>query len=81
MLGWLPRLAHILYCNKREKNIMPENKNKVELKNEEITKLKEITHKGKTSAREIIHANILLNTNELNPNKKKTREIAEILDI
>jgi len=60
---------------------MPENKYKVELSEDEVLKLKEITHKGKSSAREIMHANILLNTNDMKSNKKTVREIAEILDI
>jgi len=60
---------------------MPETKYKVELSEEEIAKLKEITHKGKISAREIMHANILLNTNDKQINKKNNREIAEIFNI
>jgi len=60
---------------------MPENKYKVEISEEEIEKLKEITHKGKISAREIMHANILLNTNDNQANKKNNREIAEIFNI
>jgi len=61
--------------------IMPEIKYKVELSELEIAKLKEITHKGKSSAREIMHANILLNTNDIHSVKKNNREIAEILGI
>jgi transposase len=61
---------------------MPDNKYKVELSEEEIEKLKEITHKGKSSAREIMHAHILLNTNDSMAEKKKNnREIAEIFNI
>jgi len=61
---------------------MPENRYKIILKEEEIEKLKEITHKGKSSAREIMHANILLKTNDGTPEKKKNnREIAEIFGI
>jgi DNA-binding Lrp family transcriptional regulator len=60
---------------------MPKTKYRVELSDEEELKLKEITHKGKSSAREIMHANILLNTNDLQPKKKSNREIAEILGI
>ena len=60
---------------------MPENKHKVELSEKEIEKLKELTHKGKISAREIMHANILLSTNDLQINKKNNREIAEIFNI
>jgi len=61
---------------------MPENKYKIILNEAEIEKLKEITHKGKASAREIMHANILLSTNDGIPEKKKNnREIAEIFSI
>ena len=60
---------------------MPENKYKVELSEAEVEKLKEITHKGKISAREIMHANILLNTNDGGENKKNNREIAEIFSV
>jgi len=61
---------------------MPNEKYKVELSNEEVEKLKEITHKGSgNSARKIMHANILLNTNDLNPVKKADREIAEIFNL
>ena len=41
---------------------MPENKYRVELSEMEIEKLKEITHKGKTSAREIMYANNVLSS-------------------
>ena len=61
---------------------MPENKYKVELSESEIAKLREITHRGnQNSAREIMHANILLNTNDLNPNKRSDREISEIFGV
>lgn len=62
---------------------MPKNNYEVKLSNEEIEKLKAITHKGtKSSAKTIMHANILLNTNDgLLEKKKNNREIAEIFDI
>ena len=60
---------------------MPENKYKVELSEAEIEKLKEITHKGKSSARKIMHAQILLNTNDKSETKKNNREIGEIFGV
>ena len=60
---------------------MPEVKHKVNLSDAEVTKLKEITQKGKSSARKIMHANILLKTNINNENVRSVREIAEILEI
>jgi len=60
---------------------MPEIKYKVELSEAEIIKLKEITHKGKESARKIIHANILLKSNVVNEKFRSVREIAEMLEI
>jgi hypothetical protein len=61
---------------------MPENKYIVKLSETEIETLKEITHKGKSSARTIMHANILLKTNDGIPEKKKNnREIAEIFGV
>jgi len=60
---------------------MPENKYRVELSESEIEILTGITHKGKWSAHEIMHANILLNTNDLLASKKDNREIAEIFSI
>jgi transposase len=61
---------------------MPENKYRVELSEAEVAKLKEITHKGKSSARKIMHANILLKTNVGNGQEvRSVREIAEILEI
>lgn len=61
---------------------MPQEKYKVELTDDEIHQLKNVTHKGNTnSARKIMHANVLLNTNDLNPTKKTDREIAEIYNL
>jgi hypothetical protein len=59
---------------------MPESRYKVELTNEEISKLKHITHNGSNaSAKTILHANILLNTNDNRPERKKNnKELAEI---
>ena len=61
---------------------MPNEKYKVELSADEIGVLREITHKGnKHSAKTIMHANILLNTNDLNPTKKTDRELSEIFGV
>ena len=60
---------------------MPETKYRIELSDSEIEKLREITHKGKAAAKTIMHANILLNTNDRAENKKNNREIAEIFSI
>ena len=62
---------------------MPKINHKVELKNEEIEKLKKITHKGaRESARTIMHANILVLSNDgLGDKRENNREIAEIFDI
>ena len=70
----------------KEKNkeyIMPEKKYKVQLSPEEESMLREITHKGsKNTAKTILHANILLKTNEKTTGiKRNTREIAEIFDV
>jgi len=61
---------------------MPREKYKVELSIEEKQKLKDLTHKGSgNSAKVIMHANVLLNTNDLNAVRKTDREIAEIFNI
>ena len=61
---------------------MPKEKYKVELSEEEVKQLQKITHKGnKNSASTIMHANVLLNTNDLNPNKRTDRELSEIFGI
>lgn len=61
---------------------MPKEKYIVELSGQEKEFLLGITHKGSTnSAKKIMHANVLLNTNDLNPSKKTDREIAEIFSI
>lgn len=62
---------------------MPKNNHKVKLSAEEVERLKSITHKGaNASAKTVMHANILLNTNDGTPEKKKNnRELAEIFDI
>jgi len=62
---------------------MPKLNNKVSLTDEEIEKLKALTHKGAgESARTIMHANILLFTNDrLGEKKKGIRETAELFDI
>ena len=62
---------------------MPKVNHKVELTDEEMEQLKDITHKGaRESARTIMHANILLLSNDaLGEQKKSDREIGEIFDI
>lgn len=62
---------------------MPKQKNKVSLSEQEIEKLKSLTHKGSgASAKTIMHANILLFTNDgLGKKKKGVRETAELFDI
>jgi len=57
---------------------MPKDVYKVYLTDNEIKALLEITHKGNNnSALEIMHANILLSTNDNNLSKKTDREIAD----
>jgi transposase len=62
---------------------MPKYNYNVNLSTEETEKLKLITHKGaRESARVIMHANILLFTNDnLGEKKKSIRETAELFDI
>ena len=62
---------------------MPEIKYKVRLTDEEVAMLREITHKGsKNPAKTILHANILLKTNEnKEENQRSVREIAEIFEV
>ena len=62
---------------------MPRNIYEVVLTADEIEQLKSITHKGRNhSARTIMHANILLKTNDGDPwHKKDHRTIAEIFGI
>ena len=62
---------------------MREIKYKVRLTPEESTLLREITHKGsKNTAKTILHAHILLKSNENNAEKQRSvREIAEIFDV
>jgi transposase len=62
---------------------MPKLNNIVKLTTEEIERLKILTHKGSgKSARTIMHANILLFTNDgLGDKKKGIHEIAELFDI
>jgi len=58
---------------------MPKTKYSVKLTEEEIKRLQEITHKGtKNSAQTIIHANILLKSNEMH---RTVREISEIFEV
>lgn len=62
---------------------MPKKSHEVHLEAEEREKLKALTHKGAgQSAKTIMHANILLMTDEGQGSKKRSiREIAEIFDI
>ena len=62
---------------------MPTINHNVNLTDTEIEDLKSLTHKGSgQSARTIMHANILLFSNDGLGDKKKTnREIAELFDI
>ena len=61
---------------------MPKEKYPVELSGQEMQLLFDVTHKGNNnSAKKIMHANVLLNTNDLSPTKKTDREIAEIFNI
>ena len=62
---------------------MPKHSNTINLTSEEIEKLKALTHKGSgASAKTIMHANILLFTNDgLGGKKKGVRETAELFDI
>lgn len=63
--------------------IMPRNNYDIRLNDDEIEILKSITHKGtKVSAKTIMHAHILLQTNDgLGDKRKNNREIAELFDI
>jgi transposase len=62
---------------------MPKKNHTICLTSEEITKLKSLTHKGSgESARSIMHAHILLLTDDSRPEKKKNiREVAALFDI
>ena len=61
---------------------MPKEKYIVELSDLEIELLNKITHKGnKNTAKTIMHAYVLLNTNDLSPTKRTDREISEIFGI
>lgn len=61
---------------------MPKEKYMIELTSEETKVLREITHNGKNnSAKTIMHANVLLITNETNANRKTDREIADLFGI
>ena len=62
---------------------MPKLINTIDLTEEEVKKLKSLTHKGAgVSAKTIMHANILLFTNDgLGDKKKGVRETAELFDV
>ena len=62
---------------------MPKQQYLVKLSKDEISLLRNITHNGSgESAKTIMHANVLLNTNNNEPERKKdNRELAEIFGI
>jgi transposase len=62
---------------------MPESRHKVDLTIEEIRRLRQITHNGSNaSAKTIMHAHILLNTNDNQPRlKKSNKELSEIFGV
>lgn len=62
---------------------MPKKKYEVLLSTEDEAVLRSMTHSGnKYSAREILHAQVLLHSNDNKPeSKKNNRELAEWLDI
>lgn len=61
---------------------MPKKNYQVFLTTDEINILNNIRKKGHSSAKTIMHANILLNTNDSFPDKKKSnRELAEIFGV
>ena len=62
---------------------MPKKKYEVLLSTEDEVVLRSMTHSGnKYSAREILHAQVLLHSNDNKPeSKKNNRELAEWLDI
>ena len=61
---------------------MPKRNYQVLLTPEEISILNDVRKNGHSSARTIMHANILLNTNDSFPDKKKSnRELAEIFGV
>jgi predicted DNA-binding protein len=62
---------------------MPKKQYDVRLSEDEINRLKQIIHNGsKASAKTILHANVLLNTNDNDPERKKSdRDLAEIFGI
>ena len=76
-------MVNLSKVKNREEFTMPTINHNVNLTDEEIEKLKSITHKGSgESARTIMHANILLlSNNRLGDKKKTNREIAEIFDV
>jgi hypothetical protein len=58
---------------------MPKKNYEIKLSEAEIETLQKITHKGsRNTAKTILHANILLKTNE---SKRSVREIAEIFEV
>lgn len=61
---------------------MPKISHIVRLSEQEVEVLKNLTHKGAgESARTIMHANVLLFSNDALPEKKTNREIADLFDI
>jgi len=61
---------------------MPLDKYKINLNEEEINTFKEIIHNSDSNpARKVMHANILLKTNDLNLRNKTNEEISEIFGV
>jgi hypothetical protein len=62
---------------------MPKKEYIVRLSEDEISKLRQITHNGSNAtAKTIMHANVLLNTDDNNPeHRKSNKELAEIFGI
>lgn len=61
---------------------MPKKNYQVLLTSDEVSRLENIRKNGHSSAKLIMHANILLNTNDSFPDKKKSnRELAEIFGV
>jgi transposase len=60
---------------------MPAKKYRVKLNKEERADLKQLISKGKSSARRIIHANILIHADEAVKGAKKDADIAEAIHI
>ena len=68
--------------HRKDVDIMPKEKFTVALSDTEVDALIQMTHKGKgKSALVIMHANVLLSTNDNNPHRMTDREVAEQFSI